>query len=222
MHQREMQNLLTPPVAAGAEDEGWLTSYLDVLTLLLTLFVLLLSLIPRGESQATQAGGTNTTASVSSPSGLKPLNDGLDPRLAGIKIPGVHVMKGQQGITLRIDDDLLFPSGRATLTAGGREVLASLVADLEAFEGEISVEGHTDDVPISTPRFPSNWDLSAARAIAVVRYLAARGIADTRLRAIGYGATRPTADNATAAGRAANRRVDILLHRPVAGSAAAR
>ncbi|WP_110686782.1 OmpA/MotB family protein [Salinicola aestuarinus] len=213
MRQREMQHLLTPP-AAAAEDEGWLTSYLDVLTLLLTLFVLLLSLIPRGETTDTQAA-SSTEATVVTPrdAGLKPLNEGLEPRLAGLDVAGVRVMTGEQGVTLRIDDDLLFPSGQATLTGGGRRVIAGLAEDIQHFDGEISVEGHTDSVPIATRRFPSNWDLSAARAIAVVRYLGAQGIDTSRLRAIGYGDTRPTADNATAAGRAANRRVDILLHR---------
>ncbi|WP_087718087.1 OmpA family protein [Salinicola salarius] len=64
------------------------------------------------------------------------------------------------------------------------------------------------------PQFPSNWDLSAARAIAVVRYLVGQGVDASRLRAIGYGDTRPAASNATSAGRASNRRVDILLTAP--------
>ncbi|WP_110667920.1 OmpA/MotB family protein [Salinicola halophilus] len=220
MRQRDMQHLLTPPAAAAAEDEGWLTSYLDVLTLLLTLFVLLLSLIPRGETTDTQADSRTESAAVTPrDAGLEPLNDGLEPRLAGLEIAGVRVMKGQQGITLRIDDDLLFPSGQATLTAEGRDVIAGLAEDIQSFDGDMSVEGHTDSVPIATRRFPSNWDLSAARAIAVVRYLGAQGIDTSRLRAIGYGDTRPMADNATAAGRAANRRVDILLHRQPGASA---
>ncbi|WP_251978699.1 OmpA/MotB family protein [Salinicola avicenniae] len=215
MRNRDMQHLLAPPAAASAEDEGWLTSYLDVLTLLLTLFVLLLSIIPRGESASTQANGATSVTASTAPNqtGLEPLNEGLDPRLAGLDIPGVRVLQGQEGITLRIDDNLLFPSGQATLIAQGRHVIASLVDDLKTFDGRISVEGHTDNVPIATRRFPSNWDLSAARAIAVVRYLSAQGVDATRLRAIGYGDTRPMADNASAEGRAANRRVDILLHR---------
>ena len=75
----------------------------------------------------------------------------------------------------------------------------------------ITVEGHTDNVPISTPQFPSNWELSAARASTVVRHLIARGIPADRLSAVGYADTRPLAANDTEAGRAKNRRVSIII-----------
>ncbi|EWG98544.1 hypothetical protein Q427_29990 [Halomonas sp. BC04] len=82
---------------------------------------------------------------------------------------------------------------------------------LGAFEGDVSVEGHTDSIPIATARFPSNWELSSARAIAVLRYLAELGIDIERLRAVGYAETRPLESNDSAEGRAMNRRVELLL-----------
>jgi chemotaxis protein MotB len=78
----------------------------------------------------------------------------------------------------------------------------------------ISVEGHTDNIPISTAQFPSNWELSAARAISVVRLLQQRGIDGQRLRAIGYADSLPLQSNDTAEGRAVNRRVNLVLSEP--------
>lgn len=123
----------------------------------------------------------------------------------------MSVAQGQEGITLRIDDNLLFDSGQAALTLQGQQVLASLKEVLEGFEGTISVEGHTDSIPIATARFPSNWELSSSRAIAVLRYLTEIGITPERMRAVGYAETRPLASNDSQEGRAANRRVELLL-----------
>lgn len=221
MLDRDTRSLLTPLASDGGESEAWLITYLDVLTLLLTLFVLLLSLAGNGlASQGSQRGG-ETVALVSPQamaaakvvsSGLQPQHQGLQPRFAGIDVEGVSVVEGQQGITLRIDDNLLFASGQATLTGQGRQVLGDLREVVYAFDGEISVEGHTDSVPIATAQFPSNWELSSARAIAVLRHLAELEVPRQQLRAVGYAETRPLESNATAAGRAANRRVEILLH----------
>ncbi|WP_162500909.1 OmpA family protein [Modicisalibacter coralii] len=129
-------------------------------------------------------------------------------------IDGVEVSRVKGGINLRIQDHLLFGSGDADLTDPGRDVVQGLVSLLEQYEGEISVEGHTDSVPIDTPRFPSNWELSSARATAILRYLVKAGVDPSRLRAVGYADTRPLQSNATNQGRAANRRVEILIHAP--------
>jgi chemotaxis protein MotB len=137
--------------------------------------------------------------------------------MAGLDIPGVSVSQGQGGVTLRIDDSLLFPSGNDVLTPQGQDVLERLSSVLETFDGQISVEGHTDNVPISTSRFPSNWELSVGRAIAVVRQLERQGIAISRMRAVGYADTQPMESNATSEGRAANRRVELLLQQQVEG-----
>ena len=222
----ELRNDHQDLLPGGGEDEGesWLISYLDVLTLLITLFVLLLSLAGNGlGDRGQQYAGESPTLSESAiaaavhatgphGAGLQPRHSGLLPQLEGLMPEGVSVTRGNEGVTLRIDDNLLFASAQADLTGDGRQVLESLLGTLLAFDGRISVEGHTDDVPIATPRFPSNWELSGARAIAVVRYLQGQDIPESRLRAIGYADTQPLESNDTAEGRAANRRVELVLH----------
>lgn len=213
MLDRDTRHLLEQNADSTEADDGWTTSYLDVLTLLLTLFVLLLALAPTGSRDApADSVSVASLENVPLPGyGLKPLNAGLAPRIEQLDIPGVSVTQGQSGVTLRIDDSLLFDSGQAALTAQGQGVIDHLGALLTDFDGEISVEGHTDDVPISTARFPSNWELSSARAIAVVRFLERQGLEASRLRAVGYADTRPMASNASIDGRRANRRVELLL-----------
>lgn len=223
MLDSESRHALELPPASGEGDEGWLTSYLDVLTLLITLFVLLLALTPPGGGEASDNDRLRSASAITSlplatlATGIHPRHQGLRPQMAGLNIPGVSVSQGQEGITLRIDDSLLFPSGDAVLTPQGQDVLESLITALEAFEGQISVEGHTDNIPIATPRFPSNWELSVSRAIAVVRHLERQGVAVSRMRAVGYADTQPMESNATAEGRAANRRVELLLKQQVEG-----
>lgn len=227
MLDRDTREVLLPASREESDGEGWLVSYLDVLTLLITLFVLLLSMAGSGMvgDDTTASGGVDSQvtpkAEVSArevaglaplATGLAPRHDGLEPRFRGLEMEGLSVAEGEGGITLRIDDNLLFQSGQARLTAGGGEVLQRLVGTLADIEGRISVEGHTDNVPIATARFPSNWELSTARAIAVLRFLAEAGIARSRLRAIGYADTQPLVSNETADGRAANRRVELLLN----------
>ncbi|WP_404464766.1 OmpA family protein [Vreelandella aquamarina] len=223
MLDRDSRHALELPAAAIESDESWLTSYLDVLTLLITLFVLLLALTPSGgdEGRASDAMGVASAATslplASLATGIHPRHDGLQPHMARLDIPGVSVSQGQEGVTLRIDDSLLFPSGNDVLTPQGQVVLERLSSVLETFDGQISVEGHTDNMPIATARFPSNWELSVGRAIAVVRQLERQGIAISRMRAVGYADTQPMESNATSEGRAANRRVELLLRQQVEG-----
>ncbi|WP_227370559.1 flagellar motor protein MotB [Halomonas sp. M20] len=132
-------------------------------------------------------------------------------------IDGVEVSRVKGGINLRIQDHLLFDSGDAALTGSGEAVTQELVATLNRYKGTISVEGHTDSVPIKTERFPSNWELSSGRATAILRYLNRAGIESSRLRAVGYADTQPLKDNDTEKGRAANRRVEVIIHEPEVG-----
>jgi chemotaxis protein MotB len=114
-------------------------------------------------------------------------------------------------VELSIPANLLYPSGSRALLNDATPMLERLAEVLAALPNEVVVEGHTDDVPIRNGLFDSNWDLSAARAVAVVRRLESEGIAASRLSAVGYGSHRPVADNATEDGRAANRRVVLRI-----------
>jgi chemotaxis protein MotB len=143
---------------------------------------------------------------------LDSLEGAVDSYLRGRGLAAeVQVTRSQQAVRLRLSDKVLFP----TASADGRELLAEIAPLLRRVAGTVEVAGHTDDRPIDTPRYPSNWELSAARAISVVRVLRANGVAETRMEAIGHGANRPVASNTTAAGRARNRRVTIAITPPL-------
>ena len=121
----------------------------------------------------------------------------------------------RRGLVVRVlTDRLLFDSGEATLKPAGLPLLDEVAQLLNVdLSHPITVEGHTDNVPISSAQFPSNWELSTARATAVVRYLIHHGVGRQRLAAAGYADTHPVASNATPKGRAVNRRVEIVIMR---------
>jgi chemotaxis protein MotB len=114
-------------------------------------------------------------------------------------------------VEVEIRTDMLFGSGSATLAPAAEGVIAQLAAVLRGAPNPVRVEGHTDNVPIRSSAFPSNWELSAARSASVVRLLAAGGVDPARLAVLGLGEFRPAASNATAAGRNANRRVLLVI-----------
>jgi chemotaxis protein MotB len=120
-----------------------------------------------------------------------------------------------EGLKIRlVTDGVLFDSGSAVVKSGGRPTLAEIgrIIDQEASH-PVQVEGHTDDQPINTSQYPSNWQLSGARAAAVVQTLNGAGVSGKRMSLAGYAAEHPVAGNATPAGRAQNRRVEIILTR---------
>lgn len=129
--------------------------------------------------------------------------------------PYVQTAIEPRGLVIRLlTDRLLFPSGLATLSPSSYPLLAKIASLLTIDRVHpIAVEGYTDSLPIHTNRYPSNWELSTARASTVVRFLIGRGVTAKRLSAIGYAEQRPIASNATPAGRARNRRVEIVLQR---------
>jgi chemotaxis protein MotB len=127
----------------------------------------------------------------------------------------VNVTIEQRGLAIRVlTDSLLFSSGSAALESQGQPLLTEIAALLNVDHVHpIAVEGNTDNVPITGGAFPSNWELSTARASSVVRFLIARGVDSQRLSAVGYAEQHPIATNSTPAGRALNRRVEIVLQR---------
>jgi chemotaxis protein MotB len=126
----------------------------------------------------------------------------------------VAVRRGDSSVEVEIRTDILFPSGSATLAPGAIDILTRLAESLRSVPNPIRVEGHTDDRPISTRAFPSNWELSAARASSVVHLFSSREIEPARLAVIGLGEYRPVKSNVTSEGRNANRRVVIVILSP--------
>ncbi|OYV67373.1 MAG: chemotaxis protein MotB [Deltaproteobacteria bacterium 21-66-5] len=125
----------------------------------------------------------------------------------------ISELKGK--LTVKMVDSILFDSGKAEVKKGGLEILGKVISILkDVTDKSIRIEGHTDNVQIVgalTKRYPTNWELSAARAINVTRYLQDQGIDPGNLSAIAYGEWKPVAENDTAEGRAKNRRIEIIL-----------
>ncbi|MGC9457816.1 MAG: OmpA/MotB family protein [Halothiobacillaceae bacterium] len=236
---------------AEEDDQAlWLLTMVDLKTLLLTLFVVLVAYAyyepdrydgapgigPDPENYRAEAVGmpepVPAEVPVDKPEEGEPADEPPDAPPAVEKEPPVDVrdpeaerlrdalagmddqvdlsvIEGQ--VNLRIRDNILFAPGAARLSEDGLQLLDELARRLAGQPYPISIEGHTDNIPIRTLRFPSNWELSASRASSVLRYLASRGIDETRMQAVGHADTQPIASNDTAEGRAANRRVELVI-----------
>ena len=131
----------------------------------------------------------------------------------------VRVTQSPRGITVEINASLLFSSGDAVLQPQSREALTAVANVLKEVDNPIQVEGHTDNIPISVPAYPSNWELSSARAGSVVRLFSELGVPTTRMVAIGYADNQPVDTNTTLEGRARNRRVNVLILNELGGAA---
>lgn len=131
----------------------------------------------------------------------------------------VRVTQSPRGITVEINASVLFKSGEAVLQPQSTEALAAVARVLAAGVNPIQVEGHTDNIPINSPNYPSNWELSSSRAGSVVRLFAENGVPAARMVAIGYADNRPVDTNATPDGRSRNRRVNVLILNEVGGVA---
>lgn len=128
-----------------------------------------------------------------------------------VKEGQVRVTESARGISVEINASVLFPPGLAELNEESIRSLAAVAQVLAGVGNAMEIEGHTDNTPISTPVFPSNWELSAARASRVVRLFAQSGVAPTRMVAVGYGEFRNVDSNDTAQGKARNRRVTVMI-----------
>ena len=226
----------------GERLEEWMLTYMDTVTLLVTLFVLILSFssIEDEKFKALVEGLRLDKYSVGVLTGSQGLMDlpsmkqapvttesppapeqdsdiGVSERLGDLIAEKglddqVEIKFSKDLIDLQLQEGVLFPSGTAELLGGGKRVLHDLMPLLAAGDYPISVQGHTDSVPIATEQFPSNWELSGARAASVVRELIVLGVEEKRLELSGFAHTHPLGDNGTASGRERNRRVNILLH----------
>jgi chemotaxis protein MotB len=247
-----------PPVEEGAP--SWTVTFGDMMSLLLTFFILLFSMseikmerfLLASQSLREAMGGT-ATDTLEDPLGLMP--EDADPDLM-LQAPGstetseteeavdadllesftktyldlianrlqefveeeglqetVSVDREDDGVYLRMETITLFGSGDALIAGAGREILEVLSRITMEFNVAVVVAGHADNQPIRSSVYPSNWELSAARAAGVARFLVEDGHTPTMVRVESYGEFRPIADNGTPEGRAKNRRVELLFTR---------
>jgi chemotaxis protein MotB len=125
----------------------------------------------------------------------------------------VRVASNELWLQIELKDSILFTSGNADPSLQAQAIFDEIALILKDYPNPVQVEGYTDNVPIKSPRFPSNWELSSARASAIVKWLATKGVEPTRLSAVGFGEFQPVAENTTAEGRAQNRRVVLMIAR---------
>lgn len=126
----------------------------------------------------------------------------------------VSITKTKKGVSVRILDKLLFKPGSAQVLDQAKPLLDKLAAVIAESPFDVMVEGHTDDIPISTALYPSNWELSTARAVSVVKYFIGKDVKPQKLSAAGYAGNHPVTPNISAASRAKNRRVEINFISP--------
>jgi chemotaxis protein MotB len=218
--------------------EKWAIPYADFLTLLLCLFIALFAMAQAGKQAALEYAQAFAKAfgmrlvpfQESLPKQIlpqpvvprsEPTEKGrriqrqtreLEEMLKRMGLEGEFKVSYEViGIRLILQERILFPSGSAELKPETYPILDKLYEILKDLPNPVEVEGHTDSIPIYTEKFPSNWELSTARASSIVRYFIAKGINPERLKASGYADTKPIASNATPEGRAQNRRVEIVI-----------
>ncbi|TDO94468.1 chemotaxis protein MotB [Halanaerobium saccharolyticum] len=226
---------------SGGDDGGgspaWMTTFGDMMTLLLVFFVLLYSFSSmdvekfQGFISALQSqlgildsgktitenpnidAGTLGQDYAQAPQNIQQIMRELNNYIQRNNLSDrVNVENKRKGLVISLTGEILYQQGRAEIREQGREVLAMISDILKDIPNDIMIEGHTDNVPIRTNEFPSNWELSTARAVNVIKFLIEeRNFDPARLSAAGYSEYRPVADNSTAAGRAENRRVEVVV-----------
>ena len=212
--------------------DRWLLTYADLITLLLAFFVVMYSM---SQVDAKKFGELTELISGKLKGGpsvlkhpdpkadvghgllklgsLQTIQSKIQKRFKNLnQVKGIETEITERGLVIHVMESLLFESGEASLQGSATEVLNQIADVVRFLPNHIRVEGHTDDQTISTPRFPSNWELSASRATEVVRYYVEQaGFSPNRLSALGYGAYRPIRSNNSIENRAANRRVDVVI-----------
>ncbi len=225
-----------------AEDEvkpgapEWMATYGDMVTLLLCFFVLLFSFatldVQKFKAIAVSMNGSLGVLDSGMTLSMDPLINSFPGDSPTEEVEEFQQLYEQMSeyvkennlessITLRLDergllvrfmDDVLFDSGKADLTPKAREIINKVAEIIRVNDKNVRVEGHTDNIPINTSRFPSNWELSTTRAVNVVKYLIEENFIEAkRLSASGYSDQHPVDDNKTQIGRQKNRRVDLVI-----------
>jgi len=198
-------------------------SYLDLMTLLLALFIIMGTLShskagvkidspTSAHTKVTQGAPISDNATIQRHGQHEGMEESMQRILGSNSLGGVMDVNMTPGqIRLQMSAGLLFSEGDAELNSASKEVLKNVVAVLKAYHGRVEVGGHADGTPLTDRGAVSNWELSTMRATAVVKALIQGGIEPSRLHASGYADTRPVASNATAEGRARNRRVEFTI-----------
>ena len=220
-----------PPVGAPE----YMLTYGDMMTLLVTFFVLLISFSSTQASKFNSAAGSLKGAlGVLSAQGTyikqpslpytkvvkgyhdKEVKKIIQETKAMTERTGINEMvkitQSKDQILYRISNPMMFDIGRAKIKDVGKPVLDQIVKLLNKTTYEVRIEGHTDNIPIHTRKYKNNWELSFARALSVTEYFISKDISAQRFQVIGYGEYRPIASNSTKAGRALNRRVEIYIN----------
>ena len=198
----------------SAQDELWLISYADMLTLLVGFFVLIIASVPMKRAQFERIAAALTGTRQAPLEDLRDKVDALIARTPELK-EKVRTRDDAEGLGIEFRDALFFDSGSASLREQAQPAIGEIARLLRELPGRpVTVEGHTDDVPINTASFHSNWELSSQRAINVLQALQASGVARERMSARAYADTRPLSladEQDVEQRRASNRRVLIRV-----------
>lgn len=176
-------------------EQLWLISYSDFMTIMMIFFLAMYGYTYMKKKEVEQR--IDRFASIAAE---------MKQRMSG----DVRITSGLDKVTVEMGEGVLFQSGRADLNASAARNLAALGASIQSTEGDVIVEGHTDNVPVRG-RYRSNWELSAARAFSVIQALTRAGVPSHRLAAWGFGENRPIVDNGTPEGRQRNRRIAVVI-----------
>jgi len=211
-----------------SEERPWLMTYADMVTLLLTFFVLLLTFasfesdkLMKALDSIKEALGLGVLPAWNKPIDIEskpPVSPEFDALIKAMeKIKGVSVTKTERGVKVHVENLIFFDSGKADLKGEAKEILDKIADTLKGSiqDVEINISGHTDNQPIHTPEFPSNWELSTDRATNVLKYLVEKGLPAEKLSASGYAEFKPISSNDTEEGRSKNRRMEILISKKI-------
>lgn len=193
----------------------WVVSYSDFVTMLLALFIVMFAISQNVAKTQAKIIEDNNLHVVENATGeahktVDELIQELNTKLA--ENSSVKLVKDERGLIVRMNDSILFDEGSAIIKKNASNTLNEIINVLTTVDNKILVEGHTDSTPINTKTYPSNWELSTARATNIIGYIIRTGkISPQRLSAAGYGEYMPIADNTSSGGRLLNRRVDIII-----------